>query len=69
MKSGICPKCESEEVFVDYGSRNGIVIPVGMLLQLSTNLYVCADCGYLEFYTPIGFDLQRVKEKYRKVKK
>lgn len=69
MKSGVCPKCSSQEVFMDYGPRHGINVPVTMLMPLSTHLYICADCGYLEFYTPTGFELQKVKEKFRKVKK
>ena len=69
MKDGICPKCESEEIYKDKSERHGIVIWIQALAVHPTNLYVCADCGYLEFYAQTGFDLQQVKEKFTKVKK
>ena len=69
MKSGICPKCNSEEVYVDSTNRHGIVIPIQSFAIHPTHLYICADCGYLEFYAQTGFDLQKVKEKFRKVEK
>ena len=66
MKSGICPKCKSEEVYVDSSARHGVIVPISTYHQ--TDLYVCADCGYLEYYALTGFDLQKVREKFRKVK-
>lgn len=68
MKDGICKKCGSAEVYVD-SSKHGIIVPVSNFTVHPTHLYVCADCGYLEFYAQTGFDLQKVKEKFRKVKK
>lgn len=69
MKDGICPKCKSEEVYIDKAIRHGIIVSIQMLAAHPTHLYVCADCGYLEFYAQTGFDLQKVKEKFIKVKK
>ncbi len=68
MKSGVCPKCKSEEVYIDSLGNHGIVIPLGIIAGHTVHLYVCADCGYLEFYAQTGHDLSRVKEKVRKVK-
>lgn len=68
MKSGICPKCGSAEVFVDSSRRHGIIVPVGSLDTHQTHLYVCADCGFVEIYAQTGHDLSKVKEKFRKVK-
>ncbi|HQU81508.1 MAG TPA: hypothetical protein PKY59_00190 [Pyrinomonadaceae bacterium] len=68
MKDGICPKCKSEEVYIDTANRHGIIVPVHSLATRPTHLYVCVDCGYLEFYARTGFDLQKVKEKFKKVK-
>lgn len=53
---------------MDYGPRHGIIVPVHMFSVHPAHLYVCADCGYLEFYAQTGFDLQKAKEKFRKVK-
>ena len=68
MKSGVCPKCASEEVYVDSGMRHGIIVPVQSMVVHATHEHVRGDCGYLEFYAQTGFDLQKVKEKFRKVK-
>ena len=68
MKSGICPKCKSAEVYVDSNGRHGITVPIQNFAVHPTHLYVCAECGYLEFYAQTGFDLSKVKEKFRKVK-
>ncbi len=68
MKSGICPKCKSEEVYVDNGIRHGITVPIHAFAVHPTHLYVCADCGFLEFYAQTGHDLSKVKEKFKKVK-
>jgi len=67
MKDGICPKCNSEEVYVDSYGNHGIVLPIVAFAAHTIHLYVCADCGYLEFYALTGFDLQKVKEKFIKV--
>ena len=69
MKSGVCPKCNSEEVYLDGSGRHGITVPISLMNVHQTVLYVCAICGYLEFYAQTGFDLQKVKEKFQKVKK
>jgi predicted nucleic-acid-binding Zn-ribbon protein len=66
MKDGICPKCGSEEVYVD-STRHGIIVPIAFTPH-QTHLYICADCGYMEFYAQTGFDLQKVKERFRKAK-
>jgi predicted nucleic-acid-binding Zn-ribbon protein len=68
MKSGVCPKCKSEEVYVDNGIRHGIVVPIHALSVHPTELYVCANCGFLEFYAHTEYDLSLVKERFRKVK-
>lgn len=69
MKSGICPKCSSEEVYSDSSGRHGIDLKISYTHVHPTHLYICADCGYMEFYAQTGFDFQKVKEKYQKVKK
>lgn len=45
MKGGTCPKCKSDEVYVDEDNGNhGVVIPVHFLALLPTKLFICADC-------------------------
>ena len=68
MKDGLCPKCGSEEVYVDSTIRHGIIVPVSAVYH-QTHQYVCADCSYLEFYAQTGHDLSKIKQKWRKVKR
>lgn len=68
MKNGVCLKCKSEEVYVDSTNRHGIIVPVSAFYH-QTHQYVCADCGYLEFYAQTGHDLSKIKQKWCKVKK
>ncbi len=48
-------------------SRHGIIVPISFTPH-QTHLYICADCGYMEFYAQTGFDLQKVKKRFRKAK-
>lgn len=67
MKDGICPKCNSEEVYVDSSNRCGAGKPI-QVFSAQTHIYCCTDCGYLEIYAQTGHDLSKSKEKFRKVK-
>ena len=67
MKSGICPKCGSTEVYLDKGQRHTIRIMVQPLSNLQTHLYICAVCGFIEYYGMKGFDLSQVSKKFEKV--
>ncbi len=67
MKSGVCPKCSSTEIYGDTNNPHGIVVDKGKILPMNTILLVCADCGYLEFYVENENDLERIKKKFRKV--
>lgn len=69
MKDGICPKCNTEEVYFDNSGKHGIDLKISCTYVHLTHLYICADCGFMEFYTQTGFDFQKVKERYQKVKK
>ena len=77
MKNGSCPKCQSGEVYWHKGSEDHeqvtvkeAAIPVfGAFAQTTwPDKYVCASCGYIEFYLPATADLQLVKEHWEKVK-
>lgn len=71
MKSGICPKCSSHEVWckTNLGHRSALLVTMFTSLRLMD--YVCTDCGYVESYIRSG-DLEEVKQtiraKYSRVK-
>ncbi|MBK6749486.1 MAG: hypothetical protein KA956_00210 [Pyrinomonadaceae bacterium] len=68
MKSGICPKCESDEVYKG-DSRSPIGIQTSALHVQSAVTYICVACGYYEFSAFPGPDLDRVKNRFDKVAK
>lgn len=67
MKNGICPKCESSDVYASKSESHGIRIPLSWT-EAFTELYVCAKCGFLEFYVQHESDLEKIKENLKKVK-
>ena len=68
MTRGVCPKCNSEEIYKGQPLYNA-GLQTGFLVPLPPQTYVCTDCGYYEFYAFTGPDLDRVKERFEKVKK
>ena len=66
MKSGICPKCGSSEVYGNTGSSHGIVVDA-WAPWLKTILLVCTGCGYLEFYVEDEAQMAKLKKKFGKV--
>ncbi len=68
MKDGVCPKCKSEEIYVDDSGPHGIVMPLSLLKNIFTRLYACAKCGYLEFYIQNKQDIEKISSKFQKVK-
>jgi len=66
MKSGICPKCGSPEVYGRTGSANVIVDPWS-IPWLNTIVLVCTECGYLEFYVQDTVKLVKLREKFAKI--
>ena len=67
MKSGICPKCKSMEIYGDINHPHGIQVEKLAFRPINTILLVCADCGYLEFYIENEKDLEKIREKLSKV--
>lgn len=68
MKDGVCSKCKSEEVYLSSRETHGVRVPISWM-DVFTDLYVCASCGYLEFYVESKTDLEKVPQKLKKVKK
>lgn len=61
-KTGICPKCNSTEVYYEMlkrSQRNPIFISTFGIVRF--DLYACVDCGYIEEY--IADEFARDKDK------
>lgn len=56
MKTGICPKCNSHEVFsgaeiaLKKGPFGSNSIPIGITSIAALDNFVCTACGYVESY-------------------
>ena len=69
MKTGICPKCTSSEVFsgagiaLKKGPFGSNAIPIALTSIAALDNYVCTSCGYVESYIS---DLGKLTEISRK---
>lgn len=70
MKSGTCPKCGSTEVYMKNGGlQQGYVIAFGFAntRSVTTDDYICLNCGYLEQYIPNAREtLKDIATKWKK---
>ncbi len=69
MKSGICPKCGKNEVYVDNPwmpttHEIGVMIAIP---PICTDLLVCVNCGYIELYLAKDGDAEKIAKKCQKV--
>ena len=73
MKTGICPKCKSDEVYCGadiplkkgpFGSNS---IPIGLTSIAALDNYVCVTCGYVERYVSEADKLTEISAKWTKV--
>lgn len=71
MKSGVCPKCDSKNVYCGtnifpksgpFGSNS---IPVSLTSIAALDNYVCVDCGYVESYVEED-KLEEIARKWQK---
>lgn len=68
MKDGICAKCGEREVYKRRDGYFGLEIPVSAFNSKTfLELYVCARCGYLEFYVQSQEKLKQIPETFKKV--
>ena len=69
MKSGICPKCGSQEIYSKKEKKTFAPnkIDIDMWHVAIPEVFICGDCGYVERYIVTGFDV--IKEKWKKLSK
>ena len=71
MKNGICPKCNSKEVYQKEGhpsQREHITLSGGVISQgVPPKRYACTACGYTEFYIEGAEHLKVIRENWKKV--
>jgi hypothetical protein len=75
MKSGICPKCGSSEVyagthlppFAKMGSNWANTIPITPWVYAGLDNYVCVDCGYVESYVAARYKRAMIAQKWPRV--
>jgi predicted nucleic-acid-binding Zn-ribbon protein len=73
MKNGTCPKCASEEIFSNDASPQSsdrVTLKEGIIGKDASMVtrYVCAQCGYLEYYLPAEVDRDWIRQTWTRVK-
>ncbi|UNC91326.1 hypothetical protein [Candidatus Contubernalis alkaliaceticus] len=76
MRKGICPKCNSQEVYsgenisFKKGPYSINTIHMGGVLgsQAALDNYVCCECGYVESYISHPKDLKKISVQWEKVR-
>jgi hypothetical protein len=72
-KTGVCPKCGSQDIVVIPGSVNtfgaGNNIPMrlnilGGLVAVKVTRYLCGGCGFIEECIDDAEDREKIKKKY-----
>ena len=73
MKTGICPKCSSTEVFsgagiaLKKGPFGSNAIPIKLSSIAALDNYVCTSCGYVESYISDLGKLNTISRKWDNV--
>ena len=73
MKTGICPKCSSQEVFsgagiaLKKGPFGSNSIPIGITSIAALDNLVCVECGYVESYVSDPDKLAEISRKWARV--
>lgn len=71
MKNGTCPKCGAHEVYQHIGNpsaQEGIALQGGIINRgVAPDKYVCAACGYLEYYLPTAESRQLVRDNWKHI--
>lgn len=70
MRSGICPKCESDKIYsgaslpLKKGPFGSNSIPVSLTSIAALDNYVCVACGYVESYLSETEKLTEIARKW-----
>jgi len=73
LKTGICPKCSSHEVFsgagiaLKKGPFGSNSIPIGLTSIAALDNFVCVECGYVESYVNDPKKLAEISRKWDKI--
>ena len=73
MKTGICPKCSSHEVFsgagiaLKKGPFGSNSIPIGLTSIAALDNLACAECGYVESYVSDPDKLVEISRQWEKI--
>lgn len=70
MKSGTCPKCQSDEVYsgagivLKKGPFGSNAVPISLTSIAALDNYVCTTCGYVERYIADAEKLAEITDKW-----
>lgn len=67
MKNGSCPKCNARQVHsnVEVRTRNRTYLALDMWTNpVPLHVYMCGNCGYLEYYVSHGEHRDKVARKW-----
>lgn len=73
MRSGICPKCESDKIYsgaslpLKKGPFGSNSIPVSLTSIAALDNYVCVACGYVESYVSEPDKLTEIAKKWARM--
>jgi predicted nucleic-acid-binding Zn-ribbon protein len=73
LKTGICPKCNSHEVFsgagiaLKKGPFGSNSIPIGLTSMAALDNFVCSGCGYVESYVSDPDKQTEISRKWDKI--
>lgn len=71
MKKGVCPKCQSKEVYMSEGyphQREMITVSGTVFVNgVPPDRYVCTSCGFVEFYLAQEEHFDAIRKAWTKV--
>jgi hypothetical protein len=65
MLNGICPSCQSTEIYIKHDSNHHSIINIDIFSGFRPVLFVCTDCGYMAHFIAKEH-LQDIRKKWRK---
>lgn len=72
MKNGICPKCDGREIYRQTGNPHAletIALSDGVVNRGAAPVkYICAACGFLEYYLQEPQHIQTIRENWERVR-